>query len=54
VGFDVLLEQQNADGSIELLERCPAPERCKTMKKCPTGHLPGIFYNSISLNAYHG
>ncbi|UZI84197.1 SpoVR family protein [Klebsiella pneumoniae] len=23
-GFDVLLEQQNADGSIELLDRCPA------------------------------
>lgn len=23
-GFDVLLEQQNADGSTELLERCPA------------------------------
>jgi spore cortex formation protein SpoVR/YcgB (stage V sporulation) len=23
-GFDVLLEQQNEDGSVELLERCPA------------------------------
>ena len=22
-GFDVLLEQQNEDGSVELLERCP-------------------------------
>ncbi|MGQ7789928.1 hypothetical protein ACULNC_14405 [Shigella flexneri] len=22
-GFDVMLEQQNEDGSIELLERCP-------------------------------
>jgi spore cortex formation protein SpoVR/YcgB (stage V sporulation) len=23
-GFDVQLEQQNEDGSVELLERCPA------------------------------
>ncbi|HAW6624966.1 TPA: SpoVR family protein, partial [Salmonella enterica subsp. enterica serovar Enteritidis] len=22
-GFDVMLEQQNEDGSVELLERCP-------------------------------
>jgi spore cortex formation protein SpoVR/YcgB (stage V sporulation) len=22
-GFDIMLEQQNEDGSVELLERCP-------------------------------
>jgi spore cortex formation protein SpoVR/YcgB (stage V sporulation) len=33
-GFDVLLEQQNADGSWSAARR--ARTRCKTIKKCPT------------------
>ncbi len=34
VGIDVMLEQQNEDGSVELLERCRREwEICKNNKK---------------------
>ncbi len=48
-GFDVMLEQQNEDGSVELLERCPPRmEICKWSSSFEEDSFAGCGVNALS------